>query len=275
MINITNSLISFLIFSLSVWYFKIFTLVTYNQKITQDNILKIFVKTFLNELLGIIQVNRLRGIAKNSLVQSSSIIVIRFISVVVILFLLAAPRELDSYRVMLFMGAFIISFLVYVRFTYEVSCIIDQDSFLKNKAVILFSTVLLMIVANTFELKSHFANIILNIIFMLISLRQVFNTSFSTKFSKNNLFKESMRISWLVGMSYLVVGYYCMLINYWPVNYPLVLEGSITIVGLSTLVVMHRQRARQLGQNYFIQFIKNEMQIILFLCVLRAIAWKF
>ena len=275
MIDITNSLIAFFVFTFSLMYLKIITSITYNKKLTSDNIIQISVRSFVNQFLGTLELVKIRKHSATTLVESITTFLIIFNSVVSIFMILTPPQTGTINLFWIYLGMIVLNFLVYLRYLLETHIVFDQDAFLKNNFINLFIIFLLMLVAQKFTLVNHNLNIFFNIVFVLISIRTTFNSSGTSRTAKDNLLDENLRLIWLIGASFLITGFYVKLTNYYVVAMPLISEAVISLILLSTLTILRRQRSVQTEKKRFDTIVGSELTKVIILCLIRMILWKY
>jgi hypothetical protein len=175
----------------------------------------------------------------------------------------------------IYLGMIVLNFLVYLRYLLETHVIFDQDAFLKNNFINLFTIFLLMLVAQKFTLVDSNLNMFFNVVFILISIRTTFNSSGTSSTSKENLLDESLRFIWLIGASFLITGFYVKSTNYYVVGLPLITEAVISLGLLSILIILRRQRSIQTEKRRFDTIVGSELTKVIILCLIRMVLWKY
>ncbi|MFT6633651.1 MAG: hypothetical protein ACJAS4_003622 [Bacteriovoracaceae bacterium] len=275
MIDITNSLIAFFVFVFSLMYLKIVTSIFYNKKLTSENIFQISARSFINQILGSLELIKIRKYSSSTLVESATTFLIMFNSVTAIFMILTPPLAGIVNLFWIYLGMIVLNFLVYLRYLLETHVIFDQDAFLKNNFINLFTIFLLMLVAQKFTITNVNLNMFFNIVFILISIRTTFNSSGTSSTSKENLLDESLRFIWLIGASFLITGFYVKLTNYYVVGLPLITEAVISLGLLSILTILRRQRSIQTEKRRFDTIVGSELTKVIILCLIRMVLWKY
>jgi hypothetical protein len=275
MINVTNSLIAYCVYIFSLMYLKVLTNMIYSKKLTSKNFFKIAVISFVNQLLNSIELIRNRKHSSTTLIHSITAFLIIFNTILSLYLVLEPPTGAVFSFFWTYVCVVILYYIIYIRYLLETHAILDQDSFLKNNLTKLMILFILMFVSHLFPLVNESINILFNVIFLLVSIRSLFNTSVISRAGKANLFDESLRFTWLIGGSILITGFYMKITNFYVFGASLVLEVTISLFLLSILTILHRQRSAQSEGTKFKSIISLELTKVLILCLLRIILWKF
>jgi len=119
MIDITNSLIAFFVFLFSLMYLKIVTSIFYNKKLTSENIFQISARSFINQILGSLELIKIRKYSSSTLVESATTFLIMFNSVTAIFMILTPPLAGIVNLFWIYLGMIVLNFLFIYLFLLE------------------------------------------------------------------------------------------------------------------------------------------------------------